>query len=404
MTHAGSSSIFPRQFPVAAVQSCVFYLMVVSVLSVSFSVAISSISMSAALVFWILLLIATGGKEFHRSGLEILFVTYLLAECVSSVLSMEPANSFFNMKRFFLISFLYLSLSGIGSRKRLLTALIPVIVTAAIFSFVELFFLSTSAKGHILRLSLFQYFLTEGGIKMMILLLAVPFVIHQQTPRKLRILFLACMLPLFVGLVLTQTRSSWLGVLGGLVTIGSLKNRKLIAVVAAVVICFALLAPQDLRKRAATIADPTMSSNLSRLHMITTGWRMFLDRPFFGFGDVDLRKYYVTYTTPLDDAEGGHLHNNIMQLLVTLGIVGFSAVMIMFIKLFLFEFAAANRLKDDWLLGSAALGSLGAYIGFHINGLFEWNFGDHEIAVLFWFSAGIAMAAHNLSEMERTAG
>jgi hypothetical protein len=49
--------------------------------------------------------------------------------------------------------------------------------------------------------------------------------------------------------------------------------------------------------------------------------------------------------------------------------------------------------KHDWLLGSLSLGALASYAGFHIMGLFEWNFGDHEIAVLLWLTVGLSLAS-----------
>jgi O-antigen ligase len=130
--------------------------------------------------------------------------------------------------------------------------------------------------------------------------------------------------------------------------------------------------------------------------MVTTGWQMFLDKPVFGWGDIDLRKYYITYITPIDEAEGGHLHNNFMMLLVTLGTIGIVATMAMFVKIFLFEVEVVKSTSEHWLYGSIALGSFASYLGFHINGLFEWNFGDHEIAVLLWLTVGLTLAVKNL--------
>ena len=92
------------------------------------------------------------------------------------------------------------------------------------------------------------------------------------------------------------------------------------------------------------------------------------------------------------------MHNNIMMLLVTLGIIGFAATMAMFVKIFQVELQAFHAVRQHWLYGSATLGSLAAYVGFHVNCLFEWNFGDHEIAVFLWFTLGIALAAERLSQ------
>jgi O-antigen ligase len=102
---------------------------------------------------------------------------------------------------------------------------------------------------------------------------------------------------------------------------------------------------------------------------------------------------YVTYIVPIDAAEGGHLHNNFMTLLVTIGFVGFAATMAIFVKIVQLDLRAARRTRGHWLYGSVTAGCLAAFIAFQINGLFEWNFGDHEIAVLLWFTVGLVLLA-----------
>jgi hypothetical protein len=66
------------------------------------------------------------------------------------------------------------------------------------------------------------------------------------------------------------------------------------------------------------------------------------------------------------------------------------------VRIFLLEYRAARGTSADWLLGSVTIGAFAAYVGFHVNGLFEWNFGDHEIAVLLWFTVGLALSAARL--------
>jgi len=328
------------------------------------------------------------------------FLMYVVAELLSSIFSVDPTASFFNMKRLFLISFVYLVLAAVNSERRMKRAVWLLIVVTALLSAVEMFALTT-VGGHYMRLSLFQYYMTEGGIKMIVLLLLLPFLIHPSTPIRLRVLGILCSIPLGVGLILTQTRSSWVGLAAGIVVIGLVRTRKAIVVFIILLALFMLLAPRDFRSRAFSIFDTTDKSNLSRIHMVETGWRMFLDRPALGVGDIDLKKIYVTYITPIEEGEGGHLHNNFMTLLVTLGVVGIAATGAMFIKIFLVEYRAVRRTRDDWLLGSLALGCFASYFGFHVNGLFEWNFGDHEIAVLLWFTVGMSMAAERLYHTAR---
>jgi O-antigen ligase len=251
--------------------------------------------------------------------------------------------------------------------------------------------------GHFLRVSVFQYYLTEGGLKMFVLLMAAPFILHHGTPLKWKVFFSASFAILVVGLVITQTRSSWLGFLAGAVTIAILRNRWMLLAIIGLLVLFILFAPPDYKLRAVSMFDPGMKSNLSRIHMLTTGWKMFLDYPVTGTGDIDLRALYETYIVPIDSGEGGHLHNNFMMLLVTLGAVGFVVTTTMFAKIFIVELRASRDTRSHWLYGSITVGSLAAYVGFLVNGLFEWNLGDHEIAVFLWFTVGLALAAQRIA-------
>jgi O-antigen ligase len=371
-----------------------------TICSVTFSVAVSSIAMgiSAAL----LLAYIFYRKELPKTGLEFFFLAYAAGELLATIFSSEQVDSFINMKRLFLIIIVYLILLSFNSRERLKNTLIIFVVVSSTLSFIELFSL-TIVEGRMERLSIFQYFLTESGLKMMTLLLIIPFVFETGVPKQWKIGAIIVGMPLVLGLILTQTRSSWIGFIIGLVTIGLVKYKKVLLVTVALILLFTMIAPTDLKERALSVFDPQHTSNRSRINMITTGWQMFLDRPIVGFGDVDLKKYYVEYTVPIDNSEGGHLHNNIMHLLVTLGLLGFIAVMILFIKIFIRLYRFARNANDDWLLKGIAIGTFASYIAFHVNGLFEWNFGDHEVAVLLWFIVGISFTAYQTSD-EQMAG
>jgi O-antigen ligase len=127
--------------------------------------------------------------------------------------------------------------------------------------------------------------------------------------------------------------------------------------------------------------------------MWTTGLQMWKDKPLLGFGDIDLYKSYSQYRTPGIEEPAGHLHNNYIHLLVTLGAVGLLVVMSLFALIIGIEYAIFRKFRNDPAIRNIALGGLAVFIGFLVNGLFEWNFGDHEIMVFIWFSVGLVLAS-----------
>ena len=116
-----------------------------------------------------------------------------------------------------------------------------------------------------------------------------------------------------------------------------------------------------------------------------------------GVGDIDLRELYDQYTTVRNPEHHGHLHNVPLQVLVTLGAVGFIALYALFVRIGITEWKIYREARSDWFRGSIALGALGVFVGFHVMGLTEWSFGDQEVVILFWISVALSLVAGRLS-------
>lgn len=144
--------------------------------------------------------------------------------------------------------------------------------------------------------------------------------------------------------------------------------------------------------RLASIIDPYHETNIERLHLWSTGLKIFLDYPILGVGDIDLGKIYSEYKPKYVKENYGHLHNNYIHFLVILGSIGFIIVIFMFYKIFVLNLKIYKTLKEVEFASSYALGALGAFVGFLVSGLAEWNFGDQEIITMVWFTLGLNIA------------
>lgn len=374
-------------------QRIIFVSLLIQIIGLTFSIAVSSIAFTIVFVSWIAKMIFEKKLDVSGTPFDYFFLAYIVAEVLSTIFAVHQWESFVNMKRLLLISIVYLVITGVRSERDVKVFLGSLIVVTSGLSIFEM---AEFAAAHMGRLSVFQHYMTAGGIEMIVLLLALPFVLHKHTPLKVRICAAICAVPLFIALLLTFTRSSWLGFIGGAALIGILRSKYVLFVLMGFVVLFLLFAPLPLRERAYSIIDPNDPSNAPRIHMWKTGIQIFKDYPVLGVGDSDLGQIYRTYTTPIHPDEGGHLHNNFVHLLVTLGIVGLAAVMAIFIKMFVVELRIYQALKNDWLAGSVVLGALAVFVGFQINGLFEWNFGDQEIISLVWCTLGLTLAVNKI--------
>ncbi len=148
--------------------------------------------------------------------------------------------------------------------------------------------------------------------------------------------------------------------------------------------------------RFASIVDPYQPSNFTRFALWRAGLKIFKDYPVFGVGDIDLAKLYVKYKNFYDKEIQGHLHNNYIHILVTLGVAGFIAVMLLLIKIFLLYFKIYNTVKEEVFSSSFAAGAIGCFVSFLFAGLTEWNFGDHEVITMVWFITGLNIAFYKI--------
>jgi len=143
--------------------------------------------------------------------------------------------------------------------------------------------------------------------------------------------------------------------------------------------------------RFAATFDKYNLSNLTRVALWTAGIKIFKDHPITGVGNIDLAQLYISYKNDYDKEIQGHMHNNFVHILVTLGIIGFAAFLFLLYRIF----SSLNKLykdsKGEPELNSFILAALGGFVAFVVAGLTEWNFGDHEIITMVWFTIGMSI-------------
>src|SRR5262249_28755729 len=135
------------------------------------------------------------------------------------------------------------------------------------------------------------------------------------------------------------------------------------------------VAPGSYRQRALSSFDPSHPSNADRLRLWRAAVEIWRDHPWFGVGLVDLAPYYREYRHTEEGHVHGHMHDNALQVLATTGSVGLLAFVWLMIQFGRIAWGAGPP-GVDAELRALRRGIWGAYVGFHVMGLFEWNFGD----------------------------
>ena len=180
-----------------------------------------------------------------------------------------------------------------------------------------------------------------------------------------------------LSLLLTFTRSIWIGWLVASVTLVVFKRPRALAVAAPLLVLFVTFTPMPLFSRLVSSFDLRQSSNLDRIRMIEAGVEIIKDSPLLGVGPANIKEVYPLYRK--HDAPRfriPHLHNNLVQLWAERGVLAPFAYLLL-VGLFLRECAAGWNGEESRF---AEVG-VAVSVGLAVAGLFEFNFGDTEV---FW--------------------
>jgi len=344
----------------------IFFSMVVFSAAMPFTIALTQISLSIALLAWLGRLTVARSVRLRRLSLEWAFLAYIAAEILALIFSTNVPQSFIFLKRLLLIPIVYLFALNVLQKKQLslLATIFIISVTLYSLSGIVSFFLHPS-----LRVRHIQNSMTAGGITMVGALIA--FAAFHIGKRR-RWIWFAFGLINTSCLVLTSTRGSWLGFFFGILFIVYFANRKLFIAIPLFVAAFVFLGPQEFSGRVKHIFDPTWRTNAKRIFWLSVGLKIYRDHPITGIGDVSTTDMFKKYAPPGTEELVGHMHNNFIHIAITLGTVGLLAFIYMMLQIFLVllkQFLHTMPAKGPTLAWAASAVTI--FIAFNVNGFFE---------------------------------
>jgi O-antigen ligase len=370
----------------------------VFVSSIFFSIAVNALALVTMAALWVGIMVIERKRLVTSTSLDWFFLAYVVAEILSTLFSVNPAQSLEFSKRVLLIGVVYFFASLTASRRDAEWYVAAVMIPAALVGLLGVLELLFADPNTTRRLGVFQFYMTTSELMMGTTLLFLPFAIHPKTPPRVRWACLLALIPILVSLYATVTRGAYLGAAAGILFISFIRNKRLLAPFIILVVLLFVFAPPYVHDRLASIVDIHHPENASRLMLWKAGLEIFKDYPLVGVGDIDLHDLFVQYVSPGSTVSWGHEHNVLLQILVTLGGLGFVAFVAMLARILIVEWRIYKEVKDDWLAGSFTLGSLAFFVGLQVMGLTEWSFGDQEVALLLWTTLGLTLALGKLAD------
>ncbi len=235
----------------------------------------------------------------------------------------------------------------------------------------------------------FSHWMTFAGVLVICLLLTAARLAHR--PAAGRAWRWAALAIMAAALVMSLTRSAWVGLLLALLVLLALRAPRYLAAVPAAGLALVLLAPVPVVERMTSVFDLRGVSNYDRLCMAEAGLLMISEQPFFGIGPELVRQRYPIYHHPSAPRRStAHLHNAFLQMAAENGLPALAAYLWLMGGTAILAFRRF-RAEGGWRGGRADLyvGVVLVLLGFNLAGLFEDNWADTEVQRLVLFVLAI---------------
>jgi O-antigen ligase len=351
------------------------------------SIAVAQILLAAMVVSWL----ARHAADRTRPSAPSFFLPlagYAGLTLVASAFSLDPWASFIDSRQLLLFAIVP-AVYDIARGQRAVTVidvLVSVGAVSAAFGIIQYGVLHYDNLGQRPDGWLTHY-MTYSGVLMLVLCAAVGRLVFGSRDR----IWPALVLPaLVVALVLTSTRSAWIGASAAVGLLLLLKDFRLMALLPIVLAVLFVVAPASFADRMQAAFDDRDPATLDRLAMIEIGGRMIAAHPLTGVGPEMVPDVYEQYRPDYAvNATNPHLHNVPMQIAAERGLPAL-AVWVWFIGATALALWRLFRKTMDPVLAATGLAVVTAMLA---AGLFEYNFGDSEFLMMFLVLVTLPFAA-----------
>jgi O-antigen ligase len=362
------------------------------------SISLSQIMLAHAFVV-LAILIAAKQIKIRFPAFFWSAIAYCALSILSSVFSVNPQISLIDSKDLLLFLIIPIVYMGLRHTHEIKRANLALLVSAYISIFYCLFiYVFKAAPGERVQ-GFVGHYMTQAGVMLLFGALALSLFIFSR--EKTRYLWGLGYLLAVLILILTSTRSAWIGmVIATSVVLFVYKPKTLIIVPLATALIL-LLSPREVKNRASSIFSTRSFSNAQRLEYLKAGIKIIKEYPVFGTGPntVEMEFQNPKYGLSEEAKQNVHLHNNILQIAAERGIPTLLAWFVLMAWIFI-SLVKLIPNKDPAIF-PLTVAAVAAFLAHFAAGFFEYNFADAEVAALFFYLITIPFAqTRNLGHIE----
>lgn len=323
---------------------------------------------------------------------------FMLATLVSLAMSDDPSVGSGPVRKFVLLSMGILAANFVTTRSRLRRTVQVLVIVASVAALAGLIqfgmrYAEYRSTGNLVddpmvlarSTGFMGHWMTFGGGQMLVWAASLPLLLAFEFG-----LYRAGALVIGTALVFSFTRSAWIGAIASAaVSAIRFPMRQSARILVPMAIVGVLASGLIGHRLWMSFLDGGFAPDSGRIEMAGVGWRMVRDHPFFGVGPERVRFEFDRYYHGEDagDLYTGHLHNNFLQIAAERGLPSLIAFLWLFVRLGIDMVRGVRESDPDrkW----TSLAGLSVLVAFVSAGLFEYNFGDSEVLMLFLFLVSI---------------
>ncbi|OGD31233.1 MAG: hypothetical protein A2V45_03170 [Candidatus Aminicenantes bacterium RBG_19FT_COMBO_58_17] len=346
------------------------------------SITLMESFLALALLFWLIVLFRRE-TELRLPSFFWPLLIYAALSIVVCFFSVNPAVSFKDARELLLYFVVPITMSAAAyprGRSWMTASLLTSGLVSSLYSLG--YFIFKSQPGERIQ-GFMGHYMTQAGLLLLFICAALSFLLFLRD--RTRWLWGIAFVLAAASLALTLTRSAWVGLVIAGAFIILLYRPKALILVPVVIALFLLASPQPMKRRALSIFSLHNYANKQRIEYLKAGWKIIREFPLHGTGPdtVDMVFQNPKYGLSEVSRQNVHLHNNLIQIAAERGVPTLLA-WVSFIVWAFYSLLKRLRNKGSPVFPYAAAAAA-ALLALVTAGLFEYNFADSEVAVLFLY-------------------
>ena len=354
------------------------------------SITLMETFLALAFLFWIVLIIKKR-EEFSVPRFFWPLLAYAALSLLACAFSVNPTISFTDARELLLYLIVPITTAAAAAPKARSLIMGAFLLSGFLSVLYSLGYSIFQAQPGERIQGFMGHYMTQAGLLLLFLCSALSIFLFSRD--KARWLWGAAVPLAGWCLALTLTRSAWIGLVVAAALILVLYKPRALVLIPVIVGLFLLFSPQPIKRRALSIFSLENYGNKLRVQYLKAGVKIIGERPFLGTGPntVDMVFQDPKYGLSGEARRNVHLHNNIIQIAAERGIPTLLVWLAFMVSAFLSLLVHLKEREAPIFPYSAAAGA--SLLALFTAGLFEYNFADSEIAVLFLFLITVPFAA-----------